>query len=543
MRKIYTLIAAGLMAVPAMAQDVIREVITDPASLLDYPMTMPYDVTISGLSKDLRYGKDITFTDANGQLSVMVMDSRNPEAPVYLKDPLCRYTMGTYIEGRLVEDKDDIYLEFQLPQMLAVNAHGNGVMLAVGKIFVNEYGTFYDPVPYEQNLVKYVMDEDENWVLDLPEGYALCNWLLAAENTDYKEGLFWQDAITAATYKDAVQKLPVIMPEDATPQEYGMVFGNGERSKFVNVAFVGDKVYVEGFDKDYPTSCVVGTINGDKVTFEAGQYLGSDTSFAHYVAFNKAEFQSANQWGEELWEFPGNLIPSIEASYDATNKIISCPVDVAWFCNVGTSSLYYKSGHFYVGPLFAPYQNMPATPQNPEITELMPFEAGMGFGGVAFNLPLLGTNNEVLNPDLYTYVVYFDDEPYTFTPALYPGLEKPMTEIPYNFTDENEDIVGEGMEHIVIWRQDGFETIGIQAIYTVGESVNKSEIIKANLTEEPVDPDQPDVAVDGILADDVKNVEYFDMTGCKVSSPERGIYIRKISFENGKTITDKVVVR
>lgn len=540
MKKIYALLAAGMFATTGFAQDVIREVITKPD--VEYPVSMYYDVTISGLAKDLRGGPETKFTNANGQRGEIVMDSRDMEAPIYLKNPLPRHAVDSYIEGRMVEDGDDLYMEFQLPQMLIVNNYGNGAMVAVGKIFENQYGTFYDPVSYEENLVRYVLDEDENWVLDLPEGYALCNWLVAAEDTDYKQAPFWRDAVSAATYADATQKLPVLMPEDAEVEEYGMIFSNGNRTQFVNVAIVDDKVYIEGFDKNYPTACITGTINGDKVTFEGGQYLGQNENFYHYLVFNEAELKNVNQYMEELWEFPGNVIRSIEASYDATNKIISCPMDIAWFSNVGTESVYFKD--FYVGPLFAPSATTPATPVDPEITEVMDYEAGMGFGGIAFNLPLLGTNNEVLNPDFYTYVIYFDNEPYTFTKALYPGIENAMTEIPYNFNDNQyEDIRVEGMEHVVIWKVDGYTSVGVQGIYTVGETVNKTEIITVKLGGEDNPDDPDDTGVDGIDAVDVASIEYFDFTGNKVVNPAKGMYIRKVTFTTGKTITDKIIVR
>lgn len=537
MRKIYALVAAGMFAATGFAQNVVREVITEPD--LEYPVSTYYDVTISGLAKDLRGGPETHFTDANGQRGEIVMDSRDPEAPVYLKNPLPRYCMGSYIEGRMVEDGDDIYLEFQLPQMIIVNNYGNGAMIAVGQIFEVQDATYYDPVSYEENLVRYVLDENENWVLDLPEGYALCNWLVAAEDTDYKQAVFWKDAISAATYSEPTLKLPTIMPEDANAEEYGMIFSNGGRTQLVNIGIVDDTLYVEGFDKTYPTACITGTINGDKVTFEGGQFIGLDDNYNYYLVFNEAELKNVNQYLEELWHFPGNVLPSIEASYDAENKIISCPIDIAWLSNVGTQSVYFKD--FYVGPLFAPNANMPATPVDPEITELMDYEAGMGFGGIAFNLPLLGTENQVLNPNFYTYVVYFDNEPYTFSPVLYPGLESPMTEIPYDFNDEeNEDIRAEGMEHVVIWKVDGYTSVGVQGIYTVGETVNKTEIITAKLGG---DDEPDDTGVGNINGVDVADIEYFDFTGNKVVAPEKGMYIRKVTFTSGKTITDKIIVR
>lgn len=534
MKKIITLCAIALFAVSGMAQEIIREVITNPSDLLEYPTSMDYDVTFSGVVKDLRGGPDTALDNVNGQISEIVMDSRDTET-VYLKNPLPRYTFGSYIKGTLVENDDEMYMEFELPQFLALNGYGNGAVLALSKIIVDEYdNTFLENVTYEKHTIRYVMDENENWVLDIPEGYGIGNFLSAADDEPTSKIPFWKDLVTSATYSDKENRIATIMPEGAGAEQYGMVFSNGDRTKVVTAGFQDDTVYIQGISKDYRNACITGKINGDKVVFESGQYLGESKDYSYFLVFNEAELVNINQYNEEIWEFPGKILPSVEADFDAENKIISFPLDMAMFINVGTSDpLYYAD--FFVGSFFAPRTITPATPVNPSIIEIMPFEASFGYGGISFDLPLLGTKGEVLNPDLYTYVIYFDEEPYTFTPALYPGIEKPMEQIPYDFDDKNDDIRADGIFHVVLWKLDGFSTIGIQAVYSVGGIVNKSEIVTANISGNGVD----DVTVEN----GVSAIEYFDLTGNKVENPGKGIYIRKMTFNNGKTLTSKIAVR
>jgi hypothetical protein len=42
----------------------------------------------------------------------------------------------------------------------------------------------------------------------------------------------------------------------------------------------------------------VGTIEGDKVTFEANQYLGATDATYEYLVFNKARFISSEERGD-----------------------------------------------------------------------------------------------------------------------------------------------------------------------------------------------------------------------------------------------------
>jgi hypothetical protein len=208
-------------------------------------------------------------------------------------------------------------------------------------------------------------------------------------------------------------------------------------------------------------------------------------------------------------------------------------MDVAWFCNAGTTSLFYSD--FWVGPMFMPNVPGPATPSDPEIIEWMAYQPAVGYGGFIVELPLLGTNFEILDPDNYTYIVYFDGEPFTFTPEEYLGVPEAMTEIPYNFQDGAvEDFRVDGTSHIVCFRADGYESFGVQSVYNFEGDVRKSNVITQEFSS---------VANNRIDYPEVKAIEFYDLSGRKVVEPEAGIYIKRISFEGGKVITEKVVIR
>lgn len=501
---------------------------TPPCVTEGHSYTMQLEAGMTGFT---RVGlTDVNINATNGIKTEMIADTYGDS--YYIKDPLPRTTIGSYIEGKLVEDGDELYIECRLPQWInAREATNTGVILSLGKKTVNESGmVFYEPIENtEENVIRYVMDEDENFILTCSEDVALCAFYRYLDEEPL--GVFAGSAAYSVQYKEPGRKLVTSIPEGIEPQDWGMLYSNGDKAHTVTVGLdeAAGKVYIAGFTPDFPESCVVGTIEGDKVTFEAGQYLGATDSTYEYFVLNEAKFVSTSDRGD-VYNFPGEPLPSIEAVWDAEAKTISCPMNIAWFCNAGTNQLYYSN--YYVGPMFLPNKGGAATPVNPEILEVQAYMPEFGYGGFLFELPLLGTDGEVLDKNNYTYIVYLDDEPYTFSPDEYPGVPEPMTEIPYDFQDgESEDFRVEGITHIVCWRTDGFEKVGVQGLYTVGGQTNRSEIISQQFA----------TGVSNLESGEEVSVEYYDLTGRRVLNPGAGIYVKKIIFANGKTLVSKML--
>ena len=494
-------------------------------------ITYEYELGCKGLD---RVGlDDVLYDTQDGGRAYIVASTTTNE--YYIKNPLPRTMIGSYIKGELIEKDNEKYIECKLPQLLNARESTNaGVKIVVGKKIINPDGMiFYEPVENEEEkVVRYKYDEATNGYImefDDPDKALIATYIYLDEEDD---GLFAGAAVERVIYKDPGEKVPVEFPDRVMPQDWGMIYSNDIRVHNIKCAIVGDKVYLGSVSPLFPGNCVVGTINGDKVTFESNQFIGATDATYEYLVFSKARFISSEERGD-VYDFEGELLPSCEATYDAVAKTISCPMDVAWFCNVGTTSLYYSD--FWVGPMFMPNVPGPATPSDPEIIEWLAYEPAIGYGGFIVELPLLGTNFEILNPENYTYIVYFDGEPFTFTPEEYPGVPEAMTEIPYNFQDGAvEDFRVDGTTHIVCFRADGYESFGVQGVYSFEGDVRKSNVITQEFSS---------VANNRIDYPEVKAIEFYDLSGRKVIEPEAGIYIKRISFEGGKVITEKVVVR
>lgn len=519
-----------LMKAPATTTETDDVVIwTPPCVEEEHSYEFVYELGCKGMS---RVGvTDVFFESSNGGKGTIVADTYTDD--YYIKNPLPRTHIGSYIAGKLVEDGDDVYIECQLPQWLNARDN-NGVKMVVGRKTINPDGMiFYEPVETaEENVIRYVMTEDEGFLLEFddPDLAVIATYAYLDEEGD---GVFAGAAIERVLYNDPGRKAPVTMPEDVTPEKWGMIYSNDLRVHNVQCAIKDNKVYLAGVAPQFPDNCVVGTIEGETVTFEANQYLGDTETTYEYLVFNHAEFISSSDRGD-VFNFEGSVLPSCVADYDAEAQTISCPMDIAWFCNAGTDQLYYAD--FWVGPMFLPDNGGAATPSNPEILEWMEYEPAVGYGGFIVDLPLLGTNGEILSPEFYTYIVYFDGEPFTFTPEEYPGVPEAMTEIPYYFEDgEVEDFRVEGTQHIICWRADGYESFGVQGVYTYNGVTNKSEVVSQELEGSGIKGNRIDYP-------EVSDIKFYDMTGREVLNPENGIYIKRINFVGGKSISEKVVI-
>ncbi|MBQ7632276.1 MAG: hypothetical protein IJS82_05930 [Paludibacteraceae bacterium] len=98
---------------------------------------------------------------------------------------------------------------------------------------------------------------------------------------------YWSNAVFSTTEPEAPEL--VVLPEGATVVEYTMDFvdGSGNASaKSVNVAVVENEVFFQGMSNYLPEAWVVGTKEGNAVTFAANQYVGDYQVGSSYFFYN-----------------------------------------------------------------------------------------------------------------------------------------------------------------------------------------------------------------------------------------------------------------
>jgi hypothetical protein len=178
----------------------------------------------------------------------------------------------------------------------------------------------------------------------------------------------------------------------------------------------------------------------------------------------------------------------------------------------------------------------PATPANPEI------EVFNGVGSnrfLTFEIKQQDTEGKQLVAKNLGYIIYIEkggvQSQLTFTKDLYRKLTEDMTVVPYGFTSTNFGInrvnLLQGGTEIRSWNK-----IGIQSVYTVGTTVNASEVVWKDL--EPY-------WIEGIgeVGTTEEVVTYYDMQGRLADAHAKGLLLKQVRQADGTVKTIKVMRR
>lgn len=439
---------------------------------------------------------------------------------------------------------------------------------AIGKMVIGDDGNMYLYNPMlninTQTWLKMEPLKDDTLVVRLPQviyagtymGYTYCNyaarmifnsdayqWEVDKQNSDIKmvwrndsliqiddcmlgqtdEMLLWNGFGEVNTLGYIIKDKMVEAPADIQAQDYMMTYGvdeNNRQSKIVNVGIDGNDVYIKNLNLTLPESWIKGTIDGNKVVFPSKQYMGADTKNGNYAFF----FGGADceMYDEEFGDYYTQtvLCDKLTFDYDPANKTLR--TDSLLIINGGSENLSYIN--VYEAPKLEAFNEVPGVPQNPIIVDYVPFNDEKGYSVIYFTLPLFDISGNALNKEKLYYHVMVDNEPFTFYPDEYIMLSEEMTEIPYLFTDKY-DFISAGSQRSVVFYFIGFDNIGIQSVYKGGGEVNKSEIVNYVPVE------------DGITSAgdnrQVEMVEYYNAAGCRISQPHHGIFVKKVTYNDG----------
>ena len=317
------------------------------------------------------------------------------------------------------------------------------------------------------------------------------------------------------------------LPEGAVVEKFVLQHANG--AKDAQVAFVGDKVYVQSYAT--VPGWYVGTISDNKVTFKSGQFLGFDTYYESYQWLVAATV--VEEWDEEYQEYYDvpTIVSEVTFDLDAATKTMTAPEGTALYINGGKDKVYYAEA--YKSPKFFIFNEVVATPADPVITKFWPYDESYENAELDFSVPLTDVDGNYITPDKLSYKIYVDDQPFTFTQDEYEGLDKDYDELPYGFTD-NSWI---GQTYLCIFF-DPAKNIGIQSIYR-GLGVEK----RSNIVYYNVETGETEIvdAIGGVETMDTHVQATYDLTGRKVSAKQKGLVLKTVTLSDGTSKTIKVI--
>lgn len=456
---------------------------------------------------------------------------------VYFKDILSMAAANSYVKGHL----DGSTITVELPQYIAdYPSQGYAFKLMALEEQVDEDG-YVDFIPDEEKTsVTYTVDDDGS--LTMEEGVTIGIVYDDVDPTYNNVFVGYCDYTQSYT---PFEGTPVAKPEAVVSEKWAMTTADGA-GYFVDVAVDGSDLYIGGLSESMPDAWFKGTIDGDKVSFDAGQYMGIGNGYFQYLMVATVELLPDEE-GNPVETLVLSDKPAV-FSYDAEARKLTAEVEnIALLVNASVDEVYYLD--CVIAPTIVYQEIAPAVPVNPEITAFMAYSAEDGYGGFAFDLPVFDVNGKLLDTNFYKYIIYVDGEPFTLYADEYPcvadfGVEE-LTEIPYDYNDVYDgNIASDGVAHEFYFMIDGFDSIGVQGIYTVDGVVNKTDIIVYNVTGNALENLG---GTTGLVVPEtgktISSEKYYDLAGREVTRPAGGLYIVRTAYTDGTVKSVKRFVK
>ena len=436
----------------------------------------------------------------------------------------------TFATGWIAGDMDaDGLVEFKFPQVVyhqTQDASGQSYELTEYAWKVNVDRENYKITPdADSQTVQFKWDGTKLSQVNADDVIAMCD-------ASGKFGGYGSYANEFSVVSDALVKPDASLQSKSYTMTYVDYLTQKENTKKVNVIVDGSDIYLSGF---YNNSWIKGSISGNKVSFPAYQYLGTET-----IVNKVHEYMVAFEINADRTE--AKLIDNLELNYDPVSGMMSTTTQ-----SFGVNQGKQNEGLLAVfeRPSFANNNFEAGTPAKPTIVTVMPYGAEENVAAVAYVNSKLSVDGKTLDSDRIFYNIYLDGELQTFTPTDYYYLTSNLTDIPYAYSDveASQSSGGKGYDFIVLGSQQyvylykNFNVLGLKAVYVDGNTRLESEMAEYDIRTSSVLNHTADDAADESTA------TFYDLGGRKVSAPSKGVYIKTVKLKNGGVKTTKVVVK
>lgn len=348
-------------------------------------------------------------------------------------------------------------------------------------------------------------------------------------------GLIYDDDYTWTGYADyETRYLPfassvTTIPAGLKAETWAYMYSDGTNdvASEVRVATDSKTMYIAGLNENAPAAAIVGSIEGDRVTFASDQYVGN-SAYDIFLYFVAAEYTNHEAYDEEFdyhytyrtYEY----LPSITLSYDAAARRLTSTSPVAIVVNQGQGSTgVFTPTAVGLEPSFVGFDETAATPATPSVVDYGFYYDDYGYDVAEFYVPTLDTEGRYMRTDKLFYIVWTlpvgsEAEPLVFSPYEYEGLDRELTEVPYSLTVTNStgwSSVIAGAQRIILFTpytaatgEPGYSNIGIQSVYYGAGERRTSPIV----WWEPADP-SIDEGIDSVLTPTTSTTAVYDMNG------------------------------
>ena len=526
--------ALNLTAAPGSARVASDVEITLPEIVLDRPEgeTTNFSRNCVGYWS---YSTGIYNETDRGGIVRMVQTGNNE---VWFSNPVALLPMSSWIKGTMSADGKTITFKGAQAVYLQENSDGEDVLMYLVPVeFVKEHedGTgFYYPTA--DATYTYESDGKGGWKpTDLNLVHGLCR-------LDENGKMVWSGYGNLDQILTPNTAVPGKLPAGLTPEKWVVRYDTG--GHMADVARADGKIYIRGLFDTAPEGWVEGTISGQKVSFEVGQFMGEGTDM-HYAYLYGGDIRPEynENYGQYFNAIYATLI--LEFDYNAGDKALTNCVAVTSVAvreKPNTDPDKYKVEYYLPHPTVKYIVRDPeCPPSDPYGISFFAYDDQTGYGFVDFRYANEDTNGYILpTEDLY-YRVFFNEKLHTFYPDEYASLEKPMVLVPYNLSDFY-DFDNNGYLHTFYYYSDQLDRIGIQNVYLPegAETGLVSQLVSFPVTPTPTEPDDAIDTID-VTGKTLGSEQWFDLQGRLVENPEAGLYIVRRAYTDGTVTTTKVI--
>lgn len=446
---------------------------------------------------------------------------------VYIYNVIPQMPTDSYVKGKKEGDK----IIVDLPQtVLWDDEHAEGANVTVCDYYeIEEDGeVYFDFAMAEDQTLVFAVAEDGIWNAEGLDPKHIVALTYCTD--DYWTGYgAWKLSI-----KPFNQTL-VSLPDGYEVSENLWKYKCGSLGYGWDINFArGEDIYIQGLSEVMPEAWVKATVeSGDSeahVFIDQNQYVGI---YEGSFVVTKCARYLVGEDGYAYYE----LMPEdyrLELIWDnEEGKMVVNDPSVSLLLNRSMDEVYFAD-ELYEFELLkqTSYEGTPADPYDLIFYDWM---EDYDYSVLECRIPALSTDGYLLDTDDLSYIIYLDDDPFTFTPEEY-DLEESMVEIPWSF-DNEYDILKTlfSCRHAVYLYVEGISTIGVQSVYKYGGKETRSGIVTLNLDGD---------SVGGINSDKkVVDVRCFDIAGREVSNHASGIVIERVAFDDGSVASFKKVAR
>lgn len=397
-------------------------------------------------------GERVYLTSQGGmQMNIVYGDNRE----VFMQEPVAYAEGGNWVKGTISED-------------------GTKITIPLGqRTYHDNYENFdYATAVLRWNAEKddYVIDESISEVTFTVDGDRIT---LDGCNAYTIYGLIYTDDYKWSGFGDyhvVYEPAPVstlTMPQDVEEEPWVLLYTNmygTEMGQMVSVAFTDDRMYVRGiYDKD-PDGVIVGSIDGNRVTFASDQYLGVGSGL--YAFLDGGVIVPVFGTEGALIDYDHADAATFILDREARRLTVESE-ECCLFVNAGRGADLVSYMQPFGNPSFKYYVERASVPKDPVFRYLDDtFYDTDGETECGVTISPFDTDGEYINVDnLYYQILRLTDhvaEVVEFSADDYEALTENMVCLPYTFTDYYD--FGPAGSYFFVYTK--FDDLGVQVINT-----------------------------------------------------------------------------